>query len=410
MGGSINILDKLLEPCRAEDFLQVTWGKTPLYIRGWQGKFSKLLTWNRLNEILGEHRLDFPRLRLAKGGKSLPASTYLRHARNGRQRTTIPRLQSSELIKQIREGATLVMDAVDELSAPLRDLAEGLEYFFRERIQVNAYAGWHIEKGFDLHFDDHDVFILQAMGRKRWRVYPMTKPYPLPQDRTSAEKPDGDPLWQGILQDGDLLYIPRGWWHIAEPLAEATLHLTVGVHNRNGMDLLRWLVEKMQESASFRQDLPRLASAEEKRAHLECLRDEILAEWNESLLDSYFDDYDAQAEPRAAVNLPLSVTAETFIPPDEALIKLVAPRPLNFEIQDGVLEFRFNRKLWRFAGEAIAIFRSLENRNVCSVSELCEAAREKLDEQKVRAFLGELLFHGLATVVGAVGSNYRTWD
>src|ERR1043165_8595139 len=224
MGGSINILDKLLEPCQSEDFLRETWGKTPLYIKGRQGKFAKLLTWNRLNEILGEHRLDFPRLRLAKGGKSLPASTYLRHARNVRQRTTIPRLQSSELIKQVREGATLVLarnvrqrrtiprlqsselikqvregatlvlDAVDELSAPLRDLAEGLEYFFRERIQVNAYAGWHVEKGFDLHFDDHDVFILQATGRKRWRVYPMTKPYPLPQDRSSAEKPTGEPV------------------------------------------------------------------------------------------------------------------------------------------------------------------------------------------------------------------------
>jgi ribosomal protein L16 Arg81 hydroxylase len=407
MGGSINILNKLLEPCQAEEFLQETWGKTPLYIKGRQGKFSKLLTWNRLNEILGEHRLDFPRLRLAKGGKSLSASTYLRHARNVRQRTTIPRLQSSELIKQIRDGATLVLDAVDELSAPVRDLAEALEYLFRERIQVNAYAGWHVEKGFDLHFDDHDVFILQATGHKRWRVYPMTKPYPLPQDRASAEKPVDKPVWEGILQDGDLLYIPRGWWHIAEPLSEATLHLTVGVHNRNGIDLLRWLVEQMQRSAAFRQDLPRFASAEEKRAHIERLRNELLAEWDESLLDSYFDDYDAQAEPRAAVNLPLSVTAETFIPPDDALVKLIAPRPVNFEVQDGVLEFRFNKKLWRFAGEAIVIFRCLENRNVCSVSELCEAARETLDEQKVRAFIGELLFHGLAMVITA---NYRTWD
>src|SRR4051812_17121075 len=118
MGGPINNLDKLLEPCLADQFLQETWGKSHRYVEGQAGKFSNLLTWNRLNEILGEHRLDFPRLRLAKGGKSLPASTYLRYARNVRQRTTIPRLLSSELIKQIHEGATLVLDAVDELNAP----------------------------------------------------------------------------------------------------------------------------------------------------------------------------------------------------------------------------------------------------------------------------------------------------
>src|SRR5205085_4854314 len=220
MNGSINTLEKLLEPCLPDEFLQTTWGKTYRHIVGRRGKFAHLLPWNRLNEILGEHRLDFPRLRLARSGKSLPASTYLRYARNVRQRTTIPRLQSSELTKQIREGATLVLDAVDELNPPLREVAEGLEYFFRERIQINAYAGWHVEKGFDLHFDDHDVFILQVTGRKCWRVYGMTKPYPLPQDRSSAEKPEGDPVWEGILTDGDLLYIPRGWWHIAEPLAE----------------------------------------------------------------------------------------------------------------------------------------------------------------------------------------------
>lgn len=407
MGGSTTILDKLLEPCLADEFLRETWGKSHRYIKGWPGKFKELLTWNRLNEILGEHRLDFPRLRLAKGGKSLSSSTYLRHVRNLRQRTTIPRLQVAELIKQIREGATLVMDAVDELSAPLRNVAEGLEYLLHERIQVNAYAGWHVEKGFDLHFDDHDVFILQVAGRKNWKVYGMTKPYPLPQDRSSAEKPTDAPVWEGILEDGDLLYIPRGWWHVAEPLAEATLHLTVGVHNRSGIDLLRWLVERMQASQTFRQDLPRFASAGEREAHVARLRDELLAQWDGELLERYFDDQDAQAEPRPKVNLPLSVTAKTFIPPDDALIKLTVPRPLKFEVRDGILEFRFNKKLWRFAGEAAFIFRRLENGNVCSVAQLCEAAKELLDEEKVRAFIGELLFHSLATVVGP---NNRTWD
>ena len=44
------------------------------------------------------------------------------------------------------------------------------------------------------------------------------------------DKPDA-PLWEGMLEDGDLLYIPRGWWHVATPLDEPTLHLTVGVNN-----------------------------------------------------------------------------------------------------------------------------------------------------------------------------------
>lgn len=396
--GSIHNLEKLLEPCPPDEFLHSTWGKSYKHIQGWRGKFAHLLPWDQLNAILAQHRLDFPRLRLARDGKSLPASSYLKHTRNARQGTVIPRLLSGELTKQLRQGATLVLDAVDELFRPLRELAESLEYFFHEHVQINAYAGWQTARGFDLHFDDHDVFILQVAGRKRWKVYGMTEAYPLAQDRNSI-KPTADPLWAETLQDGDLLYIPRGWWHLAEPLAEPTLHLTVGVHNRTGIDLLRWMVERMTKNKTFRQDLPRFSSISNQRAHMNQLRENLLAEWDESLLKRYLDNYDEMAVPRPRVDLPWSVMNESLIPAKDALVRLTAPRPLNYITEDGVLKFSCNKKKWRFAAETSLIFRRLEDRRICSVAELCEAAAGKIDSQAVRTFLGEMIFHGLIAVV-----------
>lgn len=397
--GSIHNLGKLLEPCPPDEFLQSTWGKTYRHIQGWRGKFAHLLPWDQLNEVLGQHRLDFPRLRLARDGKSLPASSYLKHTTSARQRAAIPRLLSDELTKQLRQGATLVLDAVDELSRPLRELAEGLEHFFHEHVQINAYAGWQTARGFDLHFDDHDVFILQVTGRKRWKVYGMTKPYPLSQDRNSIEKPTIDALWDETLQDGDLLYIPRGWWHLAEPLDEPTLHLTVGVHKRTGIDLLRWMIDRMTKRAAFRQDLPRFSSASDQQAHMNGLREELLAEWDASLLKSYLDNYDAMAEPRPHVDLPWSVASVSLIPPKSALVRLTAPRPINYVVEDGVLKFSCNKKSWQVAAETLIIFRRLEDKRICSVAELCEAAVGRIDGQTVRAFLGEMIFHGLIAVV-----------
>jgi ribosomal protein L16 Arg81 hydroxylase len=398
--GSIHSLEKLLEPCPPEEFLHSTWGKAHRYIQGQRGKFARLLPWDQLNEILMQHRLDFPRLRLALDGKSLPASSYLKHTRNARQTTAIPRLLSNELTKQLRQGATLVLDAVDELFRPLRELAEGLEYFFHEHVQINAYAGWQTSRGFDLHFDDHDVFILQVAGRKRWKVYGMTKPYPLAQDRNSIEKPSANPVWEGMLQDGDLFYMPRGWWHLAEPLAEPTLHLTVGVHNRTGVDFLRWMVERVgKKSAAFRQDLPRLSSALDQQTHMDQLRSELMAEWDESLLKRYLDNYDAMAEPRPNVGLPWSVTDKSLIPPKDALVRLTAPRPINYILEDGVLKFSCNKKLWRVAAGTLAVFRRLEDKRICPVAELCASVSGKIDEQAVCAFLGEMIFHGLIAVV-----------
>ena len=112
----------------------------------------------------------------------------------------------------------------------------------------------------------------------------MTRPFPLARDVETARKPEGVPLWEGTLEDGDLLYIPRGWWHVALPLNEPTLHLTVGIHNRTGLDLLGWLKERLREREDFRRDLPRFATRAEQAAHIESLRDQLLAEWGKHML------------------------------------------------------------------------------------------------------------------------------
>jgi hypothetical protein len=69
-----------------------------------------------------------------------------------------------------------------------------------------------------------------------------------------------------------------------------------------------------------------------------------------------------------------------------------------FEEAGGAVEFDALKKRWRFAADALAVLRPLAERRVCSVAELCEGARGKLDERMVRAFICELLTHGLVTL------------
>jgi hypothetical protein len=399
----LGALARILEPCAPEEFLASSWGVRFLHVRGRAGRFARLMPWGRLNGILRRHRLDFPRLRLVRDGSPAPASSYLRHVAGGRGRVSIPRLKTAELTRQLREGATLVLDAVDELHAPVEELAEGLELVFREHVQVNLYAGFQTSRGFDLHWDDHDVFILQVAGRKKWSVYGMTRPFPLVADVERAEKPTHEPLWEGVLEDGDLLYIPRGWWHVALPLAEPTLHLTVGVHNRTGLDLLRWLAERMRMSETFRRDLPRLTSTAERAAHVARLREELLAEFDDALLERFFADLDARAEPRARPGLPWDATPEMLPRSGRALVRLVAPRPLEFKTEGGAVEFDALGRRWRFAAGALAVLRPLAGRRACTLAELCEGARGHLDERTVRALVVELLTHGLVSLDGGEG-------
>jgi len=400
-GSGYEWLAEMLEPCAPGEFLDSSWGVAVLHVRGRAGRFSSLMPWARLGEILRRQRLDFPRLRLVRDGKPLPVTSYLRHTTSARQKTTIPRLKAPELARALREGATLVVDAVDELSDPLEELARGLELFFREHVQVNLYAGWETSRGFDLHWDDHDVFILQVSGRKRWSVYGQTRPYPLVNDIEKASRPTHAPVWEGTLADGDLLYIPRGWWHVAEPLAEPTLHLTVGVHNRTGLDLLRWLAERLRASEAFRRDLPRFAPAGERAAHAARLREELLDAWDETLVERFFEEMDARAPARPRVELPWLATPGAPLPAPSSLVRLLAPRPLRLEATGGVVEFASMGRRWRFAEEALLVLKPLAERRAQSVAELCEAARGRIAEARVRAFVSELARHGLVSVEGA---------
>ncbi len=47
---------------------------------------------------------------------------------------------------------------------------------------------------------------------------------------------------------------------------------------------------------------------------------------------------------------------------------------------------------------------ALEERRVCTVAELCEAARGRLPAETVRAFVSELALHGLVAVADEGGS------
>lgn len=92
-------------------------------------------------------------------------------------------------------------------------------------------------QGFAPHFDDVDVFVVQAEGRKRWRVYAPLPHAALPRvsshDFPNTPEAIGEPLLDVTLQPGDLLYLPRGTIHQAEALpGQHSLHLTLSANQR----------------------------------------------------------------------------------------------------------------------------------------------------------------------------------
>jgi hypothetical protein len=132
---------------------------------GDRGRFAGLLTWPALNEILRVHRLEPPRLRLVRDGETVPETAYSqrRTSRYGASwNAPLPHLVHA----QLRDGATLVLSTIDELHSPIRDAASELERRLRTGVQANLYASWTARPGFGVHWDDHDVVVVQISGAK----------------------------------------------------------------------------------------------------------------------------------------------------------------------------------------------------------------------------------------------------
>jgi ribosomal protein L16 Arg81 hydroxylase len=393
-------LDEVLTPLTQESFFRDIWGKNYLFQKGNGSKFGKILPWNAINKILSEHRLDHPRLRLAKDGTDIPATAFLTYQQS-RRNVQIPRLRATDLTNLLRDGATLVVDAIDEVHPPLRTLAENLEKTFHEYVQVNAYAGWGATKGFDLHWDDHDVFILQVEGRKAWKIHGQSRKYPLYKDKGCGFAAPDTILWEGILEQGDLLYIPRGWWHVATAMREPTLHLTFGINNPTGIDLLNWVGEALIDCEIFRKDIPRFGCTEEQETFLNEFRDILLKKFDKQLLETFTKHHEVIARQRPSLSLPYSATAE-IVPDDNSLrVRCILPRKIQFESVDAgaLIEIRAIGKTWKFAAAAAPLLRTLLNGKIISLDELKKQHGKTFSPEDLIDLVRELVKEGALTLV-----------
>lgn len=380
------------------EFRDRIYGKSWHLQPGQPDSFSELLTWQVLNRLLENQRLDPPRVRLASQGRDIPLEQYGEETKDRHGRRSV-HVSASALQSELRAGATLIIDAIDQMHPPIRTLAENFEAAFGNRVQVNAYASWTETRGFDLHWDDHDVFIVQVLGSKSWRLFGMSRRFPLHRDIDPNETPPKEPEWNGLLNPGDLLYIPRGFWHDARAVEGPSLHLTLGINKPSGVDLLRWLSDELRSVEIFREDLPQADNmASHGAALLRCLEEQ----WTPDLIQRYYAASRALRPPRVAFSLPWSVLGT--IPSEASSIRIrslvgIRTDPLDGLITNGQIKLHFDGKVWSFALAAKPLLELVLDGRTHTLEDFVVAGHEhQLSRDTVRQFISTLMQNGLVAI------------
>jgi ribosomal protein L16 Arg81 hydroxylase len=388
--------DELILPLSAEHFCESYYNKQFVHIHGNIDRVRTLFTWSSLNRILRQQQTRVHQIRLIKEGSNLAPERFTkwRFADDG----PFLWIDLDSVVREIRMGATLVVDSIDECSTTLRKLADALEWKLSESIHANIYASFHTTRGLDTHWDNHGVFIVGLAGTKRWRVFEPTESSPCCFTPT-ADRPAGPPFWEGLLQPGDVMYIPRGWWHDATPLGEPVIHLTMGIGRNTGVELGKWLAARLTDSDLMRADLPRFGTLAEQQRHATLLRQTIRDHLGGVSLADYFSDTDSSA-PRRIVptSLPWDIAPPCGSLPNNARLQWMPPRKVTFEKQDNQIRFRSFGRKFACSSNGADLLEYLQDRRNVQFGQLIDAHPD-LESEMIKEFIQALISFGILVIV-----------
>ncbi|MYU21156.1 cupin domain-containing protein [Streptomyces sp. SID8352] len=219
---------------------------------------ARLLTPYRLLDLIKRRHLANPQLRCYAGGDEVHPSTFLSTNVN-RRRQAVSQADMAALGRVLNGGGTVVLDHVDFFDPTLEVACRALGWWLGELVSANAYLAVGETDGFPLHWDDHEVIALQLSGEKSWEVRGPSRPVPMYRDAERNRTPSEEVLWQGTLRAGDVMHIPRGYWHTATRLGADSgghsLHVTFGFTKRTGVTWANFLSDAARADESFRRDL-----------------------------------------------------------------------------------------------------------------------------------------------------------
>ena len=201
-----------------------------------------------------------PAFRLVQEGTTADPAKLTRRARLG-NRDLEDLAAPNQVIGGYRGGATVVLQGLHLTDPALARFANNLALELDQPVQINAYLSPASARGLDVHFDYHDVFVIQLEGTKRWRVWaptersrePISGKHAVP--RPTLDELD-EPLLDLVLDAGDVLYLPRGHPHVAETTDQASAHLTIGVLAITWHRVVRRAVDDEIAAGRLRSSIP----------------------------------------------------------------------------------------------------------------------------------------------------------
>ena len=209
----------------AQDFLRRHWQKKPLLVRGALPGFRGVASREQLLRLAARPDVESRLVRRDGARWRVTHGPFARAA--------------------LRRNATLLVQGVNLHLAAADRLLRMFSFLPQARLD-DVMVSWAAPGGgVGPHFDSYDVFLVQAAGRRVWRLQ-RARRWRLVQGAPLKLIEGFAPDEEILAEPGDLLYLPPGWGHDGVALDDC-LTCSVGLRTPQGEELAAAFLDFLHE-------------------------------------------------------------------------------------------------------------------------------------------------------------------
>lgn len=210
---------------------RVEWPDHPYHHIGAAEKVVAAFPLQTVDALLNSQGMRVPAFRMVCDNTLVPLEQITRADRA----TTQPGrelVDPARVLHALGNGTTLILQGVHRRTGRLRGIGRRLAAAIGHPVSVNAFLTPPSAQGAGAHHDPQHAWLVQTAGTKRWRLW-----------GPSADPAADSPHLQIDLNQGDVLWIPQGWWHEGASLEYASVHLTFTVLATTTGDIIKDIVD-----------------------------------------------------------------------------------------------------------------------------------------------------------------------
>ena len=256
-------ISDLLTPDEFDQFEAARANMTPYFSSGrgnrWSSKFSR----DDFQKLVNQTSLWTPdRFEVIINTNKVPPQNYFTQfpLHNG----TRFKLEPKNVQNLLGQGASIVLNGIEGMTEGLSFIRDCITGYSGGKVESNLYYSQPSHQAFSVHFDMHEVFAFQISGLKRWRIYQQAHRFPINHlafmsgDQDKHEKAKGAVSKDLVMEPGDFLYLPAGYYHQAICVKGASIHLSFSIVEMIGLDVISEIFDAAVLEDFFRTPMARM--------------------------------------------------------------------------------------------------------------------------------------------------------